>query len=213
MAAVHDHDVAHDAHDHHPSGADALDWRHQPQGHRHDVPVVQLHHVPDRRRDGADHPRRAVPAGPADRSTRVLQPADHHARADHGVRRDHAGLRRLRELADPAADRRAGHGVRAHEQLELLAAAAGGAAADGLVLRAGRRACGRLDDVSAAVGADGHGHGHGDLRDPHHGRLVDHGLDQHHHHHPQHARAGHDADEDAAVRLDLADHRLPADRW
>jgi heme/copper-type cytochrome/quinol oxidase subunit 1 len=31
-------------------------------------------------------------------------------------------------------------------------------------------------------------------------------------HHPEHARAGHDADEDAAVRLDLADHRLPADR-
>jgi cytochrome c oxidase subunit 1 len=27
--------------------------------------------------------------------------------ADHGVRRDHAGLRRLRELDDPAADRRA----------------------------------------------------------------------------------------------------------
>src|SRR3546814_3650929 len=30
--------------------------------------------------------------------------------------------------------------------------------------------------------------------------------------HPQPARTGHDADEDAAVRLDLADHRLPLDR-
>ncbi len=44
------------------------------------------------------------------------------------------------------------------------------------------------------------------------GHQLDHGLDQHHRHHPEHARAGHDADEDAAVRLDLADHRLPADR-
>jgi cytochrome c oxidase subunit 1 len=31
-------------------------------------------------------------------------------------------------------------------------------------------------------------------------------------HDPEHARARHDADEDAAVRLDLAHHRLPADR-
>ena len=29
----------------------------------------------------------------------VLQPAHHDARPDHGVRRDHAGVRRLRELA------------------------------------------------------------------------------------------------------------------
>ena len=29
---------------------------------------------------------------------------------------------------------------------------------------------------------------------------------------PEHARAGHDAAEDAAVRVDLADHRVPADR-
>jgi hypothetical protein len=35
---------------------------------------------------------------------------------------------------------------------------------------------------------------------PHHGRELDHGLDQHHHHDPEHARARHDADEDAAVR-------------
>ena len=32
------------------------------------------------------------------------------------------------------------------------------------------------------------------------GASLDHGLDQHHHHDPQHARARHDADEDAAVR-------------
>jgi hypothetical protein len=44
------------------------------------------------------------------------------------------------------------------------------------------------------------------------GRLLDHGLDQHHRHHHEPARAGHDAAEDAAVLLDVADHRLPADR-
>ena len=40
---------------------------------------------------------------------------------------------------------------------------------------------------------------------------LDHGRDQHHRHHSQPARPRHDADENAAVRLDLADHRLPAD--
>ena len=73
-------------------------------------------------------------------------------------------------------------------------------AADRLVLRAGRRGGRRLDALCAAVGAGGHGHGPDDLRRPHHGRVVDHGLDQHHHDHPQHARARHDADENAAVR-------------
>jgi len=53
------------------------------------------------------HSRGAVPARPAVRQPGVVQPAHHHARSDHGVRRHHAGLRRLRELDDPAADRRA----------------------------------------------------------------------------------------------------------
>ena len=55
-------------------------------------------------------------------------------------------------------------------------------AADPVVLRARRRARRGLDALSAAVGADGHGHGPDDLRGPHPGRVVDHGLDQHHHH-------------------------------
>jgi hypothetical protein len=46
----------------------------------------------------------------------------------------------------------------------------------------------------------------------HSGHVLDPGFDQHHHHDPEHARPGHDADEDAAVLLDLADYRLPADR-
>ena len=41
-------------------------------------------------------------------------------------------------------------------------------------------------------------------------RLVDPRLDQLHHHHLQHARAGHDAAQDAAVRLGHAGDGLPA---
>ena len=51
-----------------------------------------------------------------------------------------------------------------------------------------------------------------DLRHPHDGHQLDHGRDQHHRHHPQHARAGHRPAEDADLLLDLADHRVPADR-
>ena len=53
-----------------PERHHALGHDHEPQGHRHDVPVVQLHHVHHRRRHGAHHPRRAVPARPADRAAR-----------------------------------------------------------------------------------------------------------------------------------------------
>jgi mono/diheme cytochrome c family protein/diadenosine tetraphosphatase ApaH/serine/threonine PP2A family protein phosphatase len=61
----HDHDHAHD-HDHHgPRRLAALGVRHQPQGHRHDVPAVLVHHADGRRRAGAADPRRAVPARPA----------------------------------------------------------------------------------------------------------------------------------------------------
>ena len=99
-----------------------------------------------------------------------------------------------------------------HEQLELLAAAVRRLAPRHLVLRA--RRCDRrgLDALRAADDADGAGHGSRDLRAPHHGRVVDHGVDQHRHHDPQHARARHDADEDAALRVDVADNRLSADR-
>ena len=75
----------------------------------------------------------------------------------------------------------------------------------------GRRAELRLDVLRAAVDDLRAGDGHLlHLRRAPDGRVVDHGLDQHHRHHSEHARTGHDAHEDAAVRLDLADHRLPA---
>jgi heme/copper-type cytochrome/quinol oxidase subunit 2 len=68
-------------------GDHPLALHHQPQGHRFDVPVVQLRHVARRRRHGADHPRRAVPARPAVRRAELLQPDDHQPRPHHGLRR------------------------------------------------------------------------------------------------------------------------------
>jgi cytochrome c oxidase subunit 1 len=70
----------------------------------------------------------------------------------------------------------------------------------------------RLDDLPAAFHQRTARARHG-LRDPvaaHRRRLVDPGCDQLHHHHLQHARAGHDPAQDAAVRLVGADHRIPA---
>jgi cytochrome c oxidase subunit 1 len=100
-------------------------------------------------------PRRAVPAGPAGGEPGAVQPAHHHARPDHGVRCHHAGFRRVRELDDPAADRRLRHGVCPHEQLQLLAADSRRAAAGGFVLHARWRTSGRLDALRAADPADG----------------------------------------------------------
>ena len=70
----------------------------------------------------------------------------------------------------------------------------------------------RLDDLSAAVDLRPArpGDGSGDPVAPHRRRLVDPRRDQLHHHHLQHARARHDAAQDAAVCLVGADHRLPA---
>jgi cytochrome c oxidase subunit 2 len=99
-----------------------LDHDHQPQGHRHAVPAVQPgHHVLRRRRPhGPGHPRGTRSSPACSSSTRVLQLDDDDARADHGLRRGHAGLRRPGQLDDPDDDRGARHGAAAHEQLELL---------------------------------------------------------------------------------------------
>ena len=60
------------------------------------------------------------------------------------------------------------------------------------------------------LGAPGHGGRHGDPRAAPGGRVVTAGRDQLHHHHLQHARAGHDATQDAAVRVVDAGHHIPA---
>src|SRR5690606_27915749 len=152
---------------------------------------------------------RAVPARPAVRRATLLQSDDHRPRADHDLRRDYAGVRRLRELDGAADDRRAGHGAAAPQQLVVLAAAVRDDAAADDVLHAGRRVRLRLDDVSAAVAADRRRAAVLDLRDPPARPVVDHGVDQHHRHGAELAGAGDGADEDADVRLDVADHRLP----
>ena len=107
---------------------------------------------------------------------------------------------------------RARHGAAAPEQLQLLDPAVRLHAAAVLAVRARRRARGRLDHVSAAGAAERRLLPDGDLRHPHDGRLLDPGRHQRDRDHHEHARAGHDAAAHAAVRVDLADHRVPADR-
>ena len=122
------------------------------------------------------------------------------ARTDHDLLHGHAGDdRRLRQLDDPADDRRAGHGVPAHEQYFVLAAAGVFRAAADLDVRRGRARHQwrrhRLDDLCAAVDLRPSRPGDGFRHpvDPSRRRLVDPRRDQLHHHDLQHARAGHDA--------------------
>ena len=146
-----------------------------------------------------------------------VQRVHHRARPDHDLLHGDAGAdRRLRQLDRAADDRRAGHGVPAHEQHLVLAAAGLVRAAADLGLRrrrAGRaRRRRRLDHLRAAVHLRPSGPG-GRFRHPvaaHRRRLVDPRRHQLHHHHLQHARARHDAAQDAAVRVGRARHRVPA---
>ncbi len=107
-----------------------------------------------------------------------------------------------------------GHGLPAHEQYQLLAAGPVLLpAAWARPLRRARRRRHRLDDLSAAVLRSRPSRAvrrHGDLLAASRRRLLDPGRHQLHHHHLQHARAGHDAAQDAAVRLVDPGDRLPA---
>ena len=79
--------------------------------------------------------------------------------------------------------------------------------------RAGReRRRRRLDDLCAAVdlGPSRSGDGFRDPVAPPRRRVLDPRRDQLHHHHLQHARAGHDAAQDAAVRVVDAGDGVPA---
>src|SRR3546814_458957 len=188
----------------------ALAVCHQPQRHRDDVSHLLVLYVARRRRTGTVDPHRVIRTGPAVLPARTVQPVHLDARLDHYFRGDHARIRRLRQLDDPLADRRVGHGLRTHEQLQLLAAARRRHAVHGFVLRAWRRPGGRLDHVRPAFAANGPRHGLHHFRRPHSGRLVHHGGDQHHRHHPEPARSRHDTHENADVLLVLAGYRLPA---
>ena len=208
MAAVHDHDVAH-AHDHHPSGI--LRWvkDHQPQGYRNDVPVVQFHHVLDRRRHGDDHPRRVVPAGHAIRRPEFFN----QMTTMHGLIMVFGAIMpAFVGFANWLIPMQIGAPDMAFPRLNnwsFWLLPSGGAAAYRLAVCT-RRCRRRLDSVSPALGPAGDGHGPDDLRHPYPRHVLDHGFDQHHYHHPELARAGNDANENAAVRVDVADHGLSA---
>ena len=168
------------------------------------------------------HRRRAVDpdadgAGePGDAPVRVraaVERGGDRARPDHDLLRGHAGDdRRLRQLVRADHDRRARHGVPAPEQHLVLAAGPGtrvgaGRPADGR----GRRL--RLDAVSAAVVVQVSrrpGDGLHPVRAAPGRHQLAAGGDQLHHHDLQHARAGHDPAQDAAVRLVDAGDRVPA---
>ena len=112
----------------------------QPQGHRHDVPGVRAGRRADRRHAVDRHAARADVSGPADLPRRPhVQRVHHRARPDHDLLHGDAGDdRRLRQLDRAADDRSARHGVPAHEQHLVLAAAGVVHAAGHLAVRRGR---------------------------------------------------------------------------
>ena len=142
-ATTHDHPHDHDhAHGHVARLRAALAVQHQPQGYRHPLPDLR----PGRRRPPAavlSEIMRAQLLHPHG-STMVTSGQEWNTIVTtHGLLMIFFSVmpaldRRVRQLVRPAHDRRAGHGVPAPQQHQLLAAAAG--------LRAdrGRAAAGRV---------------------------------------------------------------------
>ncbi len=122
----------------------------RPQEDRHPLPDQLVRLLLHRRHPGA---RRADPAGGPGQPALLagpLQPALHDARVADALpvrHPDAGGLRQLRRAAD---DRRAGHGVPAHQRPVVLDAAAGRGHHAGRVPRPRRRRGGRLDELRAA---------------------------------------------------------------
>src|SRR3546814_10542895 len=110
------------------------------------------------------------------------------------------------QLVRAADDRRARHGIPADEQHLLLAADPRLHAAAQLALLRWRGQ--RLDTLCAAfhLWRAGAVNRYGHPVDAPCRRLVDPRRDHLHHHDLQHARAGHDAAQDAAVRLRSEEH-------
>ena len=178
-----------------------LTRQHRPQGDRDPVHRHDVHLLPRRRPARDDLPRRARQLRRRGRGQPDVQRPRLRSRRAPDLPLHRAGLRRHRELRDPADDRRAGHGVPAPER-PLVLAAPDRRRDDAVELpRAGRRVRERLDVLRAAL--------HGPAarqRVLQHGRpvgwdVVDHDgaqLPRHDHHD---AGAGHDVLAHAASRL------------
>jgi len=149
----------------------------------------------------ARHPRRAVSAGSAvlaSGSSSTSSPRMHGL--NHGCSaRSCRAFRRVRQLASADDDRRAPTCLlRALNNWSFWLLPVGALLLVGSFFAPGGATAAGWTIYAPLSHADGTGDGFRDLRAPHHGRVLDHGLDQHHHHHPQHARAGDDAHTDAA---------------
>ena len=178
----------------------ALSLFNQPQRHRHDVLRVRDLRGVDRR-----NPFRRDSDGIA-----AARPADFHQHAylqrvrdrpwpDHDLFHADAGDDgRIWQLDGAADDRRTGHGVSAHEQHFVLAAASVVCAAHHFDVRRRRarlkRRRHRLDALRAAVDlwSPGARRRFRDPFDASRGCVFDPRLDQFHHHHLQYAGARHD---------------------
>ena len=185
----------------------------RPQAHRHPLPLHRARVLPDRRPRGAAHPH------PARGPEQHLVSAEMYNQlfTMHGTTMIFLAImplsRRVLQLHDPAADRRARRGLPAAERLQLLGVPV-------------RRAVPQRRASCSARRPNGGWFGYANLTTRQYspglnidfwmlglqilGIVVAGGGVQLLRHHRQHARAGHDADAHADVHLDGVHHAVPA---
>ena len=149
-------------------------------------------------------------------SAGAVQRVLHDARHDDGVPHRHADRRRVRQLPRAADDRRARRRVPAPQHARVLGLPASAGCSSTRRSRSAARptAAGSATRRSRARRSSlGFLPGHGRRllgRRPHHARhRFGRDRGQLHRHDAQHARAGHDVDAHAGVRLDDARRRVP----